>query len=181
MTMAAPRSAVMEVANAPARKCVTFLECSRDITASAASRCGKKTRAFSFHNIADTAASRTNPGQITPTRSRKEPSRRGGKKPPSPPIAPTRPVTTPVFFGKYCGTSLNTPPFPNPSRTAHPNCSDAERKNGRRRHDECEWNDSGKDAPEHACATDAIGKPAANGPHARRDGDKSGCAESGIA
>ena len=121
ITIAAPRRAVIAVANAPARKCVTRRECSAVIRASSAFRCGRKIREFSFHRPAETAASRTNPGQITPKRSRKKASSKGGKNPPSPPIAPTRPVTTPVLFGKYCGTSLNTPPFPRPSSTAEPN------------------------------------------------------------
>ena len=42
------------------------------------------------------------------------------RQPPKPPIAPTRPVTVPVCVGKYCGTSLNTAPFPTPSNAAHP-------------------------------------------------------------
>ena len=35
-------------------------------------------------------------------------------------MAPTRPVTVPVWLGKYCGTSLNTAPFPTPSSAAQP-------------------------------------------------------------
>ena len=35
-------------------------------------------------------------------------------------MAPTRPVTVAVSLGKYCGTSLNTAPFPTPSRAAQP-------------------------------------------------------------
>src|SRR5579883_2948215 len=102
------------------RRCTTRRETSRGISASSSRRCGRKTLALSFHSAPATAASRTNPGQMTPNRSRKKPSRSGGKKPPSPPIAPTSPVTTPVLFGKYCGTSLKTPPFPMPSSTAQP-------------------------------------------------------------
>jgi len=48
------------------------------------------------------------------------PSSNGGKNPPNPPIALTRPVTVPVSRGKCCGTSLNTAPLPRPIRTAQP-------------------------------------------------------------
>ena len=35
-------------------------------------------------------------------------------------MAPTRPVTVPVWPGKYWGTNLNTAPFPRPRSTAQP-------------------------------------------------------------
>src|SRR6266567_413723 len=65
-------------------------------------------------------ANRMNPGHGTPNRSRKKPSSNGGKKPPSPPMALTNPVTVPVSFWKYCGTNLNTAPLPKPIRAAQP-------------------------------------------------------------
>ncbi len=34
------------------------------------------------------------------------PNTSGGKNPPSPPNAPTKPVTVPVSFGKYSGTEI---------------------------------------------------------------------------
>src|SRR5262245_2983879 len=42
------------------------------------------------------------------------PKTNGGKNPPSPPAAPTSPVTAPTDCGKYSGTSLNTALLPNP-------------------------------------------------------------------
>ncbi len=57
---------------------------------------------------------------MAPVWLRKNASSSGGKKPPSPPIAPTSPVTVPVCLGKYCGTSLKTAPLPKPSNAAQP-------------------------------------------------------------
>ena len=70
--------------------------------ASSGARCrGRKTRAVERpEQPAASAASSTNPGQTTPRRSRKKPSSSGGKNPPSPPMAPTRPVTVPVSRGE---------------------------------------------------------------------------------
>src|SRR6266516_606483 len=180
ITIAAPRRAVIAVANAPARKCVTRRECSAVIRASSAFRCGRKIREFSFHRPAETAASRTNPGQITPKRSRKKPSNKGGKNPPSPPIAPTRLVTTLVLFGKYCGTSLNTLPFPRPSSTAEPN---APTLNGRIEPDDISSANGTMPAntpPQHTRAADAVGKPSSNRAHAGCHDHKAGRTESRI-
>ena len=49
---------------------------------------------------------------------RMPPSTSGGKNPPSPPAAPTSPVTLPTARGKCSGTSLNTAPFPSPMAAA---------------------------------------------------------------
>ena len=42
----------------------------------------------------------------------------GGKKPPSPPAAPTIPAAAPTLSGNQTGTSLNTAPVAKPS-TSH--------------------------------------------------------------
>ena len=42
----------------------------------------------------------------------------GGKKPPSPPIADTIPLTIPACFEKYIGTNLKIVPFPIPAHIA---------------------------------------------------------------
>src|SRR5262245_25081256 len=67
------------------------------------------------------SASSTNPGVKVPVACRTAPRTSGGKKPPSPPAAPTSPVTAPTDCGKYSGTSLNTAPLPNPIAAAIPN------------------------------------------------------------
>src|SRR5512145_2113999 len=67
------------------------------------------------------SASNTNPGVKLPVVCRIAPRTSGGKNPPSPPAAPTNPVTTPTDCGKYSGTSLNTAPLPNPIAEAIPN------------------------------------------------------------
>lgn len=66
---------------------------------------GIKTLAFTHHKMTDVAASSPKAGQVVPVWSRKKPNGNGGKKPPSPPSAPTMPVTVPVSSGKYCSTA----------------------------------------------------------------------------
>ena len=72
------------------------------------------------HRTAERKARSAKPGQTVCRWSRKNPNSKGGKNPPSPPMAPTRPVTVPTSFGKYCGTSLKTAPLPMPSKNAQP-------------------------------------------------------------
>src|SRR5262245_64413531 len=67
------------------------------------------------------SASNTNPGVKLPVACRTAPRTSGGKNPPSPPAAPTIPVTAPTDCGKYSGTSLNTAPLPSPMAAAIPN------------------------------------------------------------
>src|SRR5262245_10055591 len=67
------------------------------------------------------SASNTNPGVKLPVACRTAPRTSGGKNPPSPPAAPTSPVTAPIACGKYSGTSLNTAPLPSPMAAAIPN------------------------------------------------------------
>ena len=114
--MDAISSPVHSVAQAPARSC-----CRPRLSVFSSSTCAdRNTFAFSRHSTSAVSASKIKPGQTAPVVSLKNPSSSGGKNPPIPPIAPTRPVTVPVSVGKYCGTSLNTAPLPRPSSAAHP-------------------------------------------------------------
>src|SRR5262249_31098480 len=56
------------------------------------------------------SASSTKPSANAPVACRTAPRTSGGKNPPSPPAAPTSPVTAPTDCGKYSGTSLKTAP-----------------------------------------------------------------------
>src|SRR5215813_10919609 len=67
------------------------------------------------------SARNTKPGVNLPVVCLSIPNTSGGKNPPSPPAAPTSPVTAPTDCGKYSGTSLNTAPLPNPIAAAIPN------------------------------------------------------------
>ena len=69
----------------------------------APARCwrGRNSGAFSTHSAsARSAPAARSPARRRRARSRKNPSSSGGKKPPSPPMAPTRPVTVAVLVGK---------------------------------------------------------------------------------
>src|SRR5262245_25928175 len=66
-------------------------------------------------------AKNTKPGVNVPVACLTIPTTTAGKNPPSPPAAPTSPVTAPTDCGKYSGTSLNTAPLPNPIAAAIPN------------------------------------------------------------
>ena len=119
-TIDATRRPVTAVAQAPARSCSAARSSSGDSVISSASWRGTNTLRLTTNSAAAVAASSTKPGQTTPKPSRKAPRTRGGKKPPRPPMAPTRPVTVAVSPGKYCGTSLKTAPLPSPSSAAQP-------------------------------------------------------------
>ena len=105
---------VHSVAQAPAR--IGSKKCERVEGGSRFTR----TRALTIHRTSAVIASRIKPGQITPNLSLENPSSNGGKKPPSPPMAPTSPVTVPVSVGKCCGTNLKTAPLAKPSNAEHP-------------------------------------------------------------
>src|SRR6266403_221285 len=119
-TIAATNKPVKNVAATPARMRSAVRVNDAGNVSSAACCSPKKSTALVRHRAAERRASSANPGQIMCKWSRKKPSSKGGKNPPSPPIAPTRPVTVPTSLGKYCGTSLNTAPLPFPSTKAHP-------------------------------------------------------------
>ena len=117
--MAATRMPVHMVAHAVARNCWA----PRTETGNARSAVSWRVRnTFRLVNqsAVEVADKSTKPGHTDPRCSRKIPSNNGGKNPPSPPKAPTSPPTVAVSFGKYCGTSLNTAPFPRPSNAAQP-------------------------------------------------------------
>ena len=105
------------------------------------------------------SASSANPGVKLPVACRTAPSTSGGKNPPSPPAAPTSPVTAPTDCGKYSGTSLNTAPVAQPDSGGHSQCADGERdhhraskKNGHRRRRR-------KDPQQNLPPADTIGEP----------------------
>src|ERR1035441_10102931 len=102
--MAAMRTKVHMVAQAPARTLSAVRVRAGGSLAARASSRGKKTRLFIHQRRQATADNRRNPGQATPRRSRNMPRSKGGKNPPIPPIAPTSPVTVALWVGKYRGT-----------------------------------------------------------------------------
>ncbi len=110
----------MPIAHAPARTRSTRCRAEADRPARHDTSAGWKMRWLACHSKTAVIDSSRNPGHSTPMRSRNTPSSNGGKNPPRPPSAPTRPVTVPVSRGNRSGTSLNTAPLPRPSSAAQP-------------------------------------------------------------